>query len=424
MNRIFSSFMLATLAASLAWNGNAAASDRDLEAAILPGTDLVVRADIHGVLTSPFSQKFLKAAPGQQDELLGDLGFFQQEMFCQRFGISKYALGKVVLSVDFDPPKKEQKEAWDGVFVAGIESTTQWDLEKIADAVAEPEMEAPAEAPRLMAVPQNYNGLRGLKIGPVADGKKKPPLRRHSDEIYLVASADGTVLLVSSFEPELRAAAARMKSQQPAALDPNLQALCATAQPGAQVYGGFLLTAEIKQEFRKLLVPESESAAADQAKAEAGQEKAGDEAEKEKAKAEAEAQDPWFGIRHSFANLQQVGWSLKLDQDAALQLRAGLPAVDDAVKGSEALKKILVFVRGMVTANQQDAEETALVNGFFDNIKTSAAGKDVVLDIQFASAWVAQVQAKKEKDKKAAAEAQAKAEAKEKRQILAPPLEE
>lgn len=421
MNRILNNFVLAGLAASLAWNANAVANDLDLEAAILPGTDLVVRADIHGVLTSPFGEKFLKAVP-EQDELFGELGFYQQEKFCQRFGVSKYALGKVVFSADFDPPKKEQKEAWDGVFVIGIESTTQWDLKKIAEAVAEPEK----EAPRQVAVPQDYDGLRGLKIGPAADEKEKQPPRQHSDEIYLVVSADGTVLLVSQFEPELRAAA-RMKSQQPVALDPKLQALCAAAQPGSQVFGGFLLTSEMKQELHKLLLPESEPVAAgeEKGKAEAGKAKPVAEAEKEKAeaekaKAEAEAQDPWFDMRHGFASLQQLGWSLKLDQNAALQLRAGLPAATAADKANVGLKKALAFLRGMAAANQGDPEETALVNGLFDNIKVASAEQDVVLDILFASTWVSQVQAKKEKDKKAAAEAQAQ----ENRKVVAPPLEE
>lgn len=386
MKTSFKKKMLPAVFSALAWSLGAVAGEKDVEAAVLPGTDLVVRANVHNVMASPFYLELMKEDPAKPVAKNPD--FVKFEEFFKQLGMTYDDIGNVLLSVDFDVPAERKDEVGECMFLVGIESAKPWDLKKLSEAIAKISATEEAKKPAGLAKKLEFETLAfdGVPVLKVSQAKKaaaegaaeeaQPENKKKADDAYLAVSADGKVLLLTEFVPEMKQALARLKDQKLADLDPKLKAICGMV-PESQVFGGFLLTEKMKGKL--MAAP---------------------------AKAEQGGMDPTAGLEEAFRSLSQVGWSVKFAKDAALQVKAGLGSVNDAAKGATAVNGFVAMMRGLMAMEQgADADpEAKIASMLFDNLRIANVDQDVVLDILFSAEWAGKVKAimakKAEDDKK------------------------
>jgi hypothetical protein len=368
MKTSFKMMMLPAVFATLALSLGVAAGEKDVEAAVLPGTDLVTRVNVRKLMASPFYVELTKEDPAKPAAKNPDLVKFED--FFKQLGMTYDDIGNVVLTVDFEVPPERKDEVGDTLFLVGVESAKPWDLKKLSEAIAkmaEEEAKKPGGAAKKLEFETlTIDGTPVLKIRQAKKGaaEAQPIKKKSPDDAYLAISPDGKVLLLTAFEPEMKQALARLKEQKPIELDPKLKALCGMV-PESQVSGGFLLTEKMKAKLMAAPAP-----------------------------AAGEGGNPMTGMQDAFRSLSQVGWSVKLGKDAAVQVKTGLGSVNDAAKGATAVNGFIAMMRGMMAMQQQGQEvklETMVATMLFDNIRIANVEQDVVLDILFSAEWAAKV---------------------------------
>ncbi len=386
MNSSLKTMVLSGLVA-FGWSMGAAAGDRDVEMAVLPGADLAARLNVQKLLATSFSQELMKEDPAKPVKQNRELAKFND--FCKQLGLVPADIGNIVLTVDFDVPPERKVEVGDNLFMVGIESAKPWDLKKLAAAVAKldekPVKEGEAAKPeetagKLVFETLTIEGVAVLKISPAkkADPEAEPEHKKKKgpDDSYLAVSADGKVLLLTQFEPEMKQALVRLKEQRPVELEAKLKALCGPLTANIPFSGGFVLTEKMKDKLQAAPGPEAAGG----------------------------GMNPMSGIQDAFRSLQQVGWSLKVDKDAALVVKTGLGSVNDAAKGATAINGFIAMARGMLAMGEADAEpEAKLMTSLFDSLRIANADQDVVVDVLFSAEWAGKV--KEAIAKKAAEEA-------------------
>ena len=374
MKTMFKTMMFSGLFASLAWSLGAAAGEKDLEMAVLPGADLVTRFDVQKLMATPFYQEIKKEDPAKPAVKNPD--WAKVEDFFTQIGIKAEDIGNVLLTVDLDiPADRAELKDEKALFLVGVESAKPWDLKKLSEAVMKA---AKGDGEKTEIETLTIEGTPVLKIkttkerpGAVAkaadDGKPADPAAvAKTEAVYLTVIGNDKVLLLSQFEAEIKAAVSRAKAQQPAVLDPKLAAIAA-AVPGAQVSGGFILPEVLKQQLQ--VKPDAQK---------------------------PEGFNPFGGVQEAFRSLQLVGWSVACDKDAAIQVKCGLGSKEDAAKGGLALNGLVGMFNGLLAMQQgqPQADPNAEIGiKLLQNLKVSNLEQDVIFDLLFPSTLIAKTKA-------------------------------
>ena len=177
-----------------------------------------------------------------------------------------------------------------------------------------------------------------------------------------MASA-GSVLLVANTEKGMEGALTRQVSGVMAPMDPKLVAFC-TAMPEAQVRGGIVLSEKLKAKIKgdgKPVPP-----------------------------------GPMAPVQESFRNLQQIGWTIACDKDAAIQLKMGLDTKENVDKGVQATLGMIGMIRGMMAMQQgqpQANPQMEMMTELLQGLKIAGKDQDVVVDLVVSSALCKKAQA-------------------------------
>jgi hypothetical protein len=393
MKSMFKTMMISGLFASLALSVGAVAGDKDLEAAVLPGSDLVTRINVQKLMATPFYQEAKKEDP--KAAAVKNPEWAKIEDFFNDLGVKIEDVGNVLVTVDFDiPADRPEIKKEKALFLIGLESAKPWDLKKLGDAIVKASKgegeKVETEYLTIEAAPvlkiKTTKERPGAVAKAVEEGKPADPAAvAETSEGYVATIGDGKIMLVTQFAADMKAAIQRAKSQQPAVLDAKLAAI-SVAVPTAQVSGGFVLPQSMKDKLQP----------------------------KQPAAEKPEGVNMFGGVQEAFRSLQLVGWSISCDKDATFQVKCGLGKKEDATKGGLALNGMLGMVKGMMAMQQgqpQADPNAQMAMQLMQSLTIGSVEQDVIFDMIFPNGLIAQVKA------------MAKEEAK-KAPFLAPPQEE
>lgn len=337
----------------LAGGLNAQAAEKDLDAAIMPGADLVTKFDVKNVLTTPFYK-----------EVKNEAKDVEMIKFLEILGLTVDDLGSGVLACDFDVAVPGVNGTDDPAAAIAVDSAKPWDLQKITAMIILEQAKKKRQV-ETSALTLGGKAVTKFKTSPEAPAAGQPARADKEQDFFM--AADGTILLVTNTEATMTGALTRKAAGEMATLDPQLAAYCAAA-PQAQVRGGIVFPEKIKAKMKGDGKP-------------------------------IQGNGPNVAIQESFRNLQQVGWTIVCDKDAVIKLNMGLDSKETADKGVMAVNGMVGMIRGFMAMQQgqpQANPQVEVMGDFLNGFKIAGQGKDVMVDLTVTAAWCKKAQGAKQ----------------------------
>jgi hypothetical protein len=347
MNNSIKAMMVSGLFCGLAWGLGARGAEKDLDAAVMPGADLVGRFDVKALLATPFYKEVKDEA--KDVELV---------KFLEMLGLTVDDLGSGVLAIDFDVPVKEGTD--DPSATIAVDSAKPWNMQKITAMIILDQGKKKRQV-ETSTVTLAGKTVTKFKASPEAPAAGQPPRRGKVEEFFVAAS--DTVLFFANTEATMSGSLSRKGSGVMAPMDPKLTAFC-TAAPGVQVCGGMILPEKIKAKIKETPVQ----------------------------------QGPMAPVQESFRNLQQIGWTVACDKDAIIQIKLGLDTKENADKGVQAALGMIGMIRGLMAMQQgqpQANPQMEVMTDFLQGLKIAGKEQNVVIDLAVTSAWCKKAQTAK-----------------------------
>jgi hypothetical protein len=321
--------------------------EKDLDAAVMPGADLVTKFEVKKLLATPFYKEVKDEA--KEVEMVRVLNLL---------GLTVEDLGTGVLALDFDVPVKQGTDDPSATFA--VDSAKPWDLQKITAMVILDQGKKKRQV-ETSTVTLAGKAVTKFKTSPEAAPAGQPAPVGKVEEFFMASA--GSVLLVANTEKGMEGALTRQASGVMAPMDPKLVAFCA-AMPEAQVRGGIVLPEKLKAKIKGDGKPVQPG--------------------------------PMAPVQESFRNLQQIGWTIACDKDAAIQLKMGLDTKENVDKGVQATLGMIGMIRGMMAMQQgqpQANPQMEMMTELLQGLKIAGKDQDVVVDLVVSSALCKKAQA-------------------------------
>jgi len=228
----------------LASCGGAPEGAATLEAAIVPGADLVIRVDVQALRSATLcgdAKAEEPAADGETPEKSEDPEF-DGEHFLEVTGLTADDLLSVLVTADLDQVEVGSENAdanlQKAVAVAGARLGRVLDLDTLEKGLRESARgDAPPAITRV-----DVGGTPALKID--APNPEEP-------DVFVASVADGKTLLAAANQASLAGALERLSSGRLAAIAPELEVVHASLPAGAQARLGFVLPQKIRDGIAK-----------------------------------------------------------------------------------------------------------------------------------------------------------------------------